>query len=322
MPEFPEVSEYYKIVETSEKESHRSVQEWATDITPWDNLIEKAREVCGDYWALFHLANISSGIKSKGETCKEFHELLEHSKSLCRRTRYARLQAGRPSWWQQQFDKVNNELDAMFITLVLVTWGSSKTLEKLAISIDYYIEKLSLDNWQRLYRSVEDTIALIQGLSERMIYFNVDSMPKILGARTVTLFTLRAKEQSKRKLYALYLGVYTESDPLVLKLCQEFALDLLQRNETDWRPVLQVIAQSYAKGAISEEYASYLFARRVARRAENNPLPTDLAEEIAEHPDRYPGFLVAAAEARCKDIVASKTIPVGEIAGRDKWFAI
>ncbi|MHC5731928.1 MAG: hypothetical protein ACYTXY_49235, partial [Nostoc sp.] len=98
--------------------------------------------------------------------------------------------------------------------------------------------------------------------------------------------------------------------------------DLLQKNETDWHPVLEVIAQSYAKGAISEEYASYLFARRVARKGEKNPLPIDLAEEIAEHPDRYPGFLVAVAEAICKNIVASKTIPVGEIARRDKWFAI
>ena len=322
IPEFSQVSKYYKIVETSQQESQRNVQEWATDIVPWDNLIEKVREVCGDHWALFYLANIGSGIKSKSETCKEFPELLEHSKSLCRRTRYARLQAGRPSWWQQQLDKVNNEVDAMFITLVLVTWGSSKTLENLAISIDSYIEKLSFDNWQRLYRSIEDTIALIQDLHERMIYFNVDSMPKTLGARTVTLFTFRAKEQSKRKLYVSYLSAYTESDPLVLKLCQEFALDLLQRNETDWHPVLEVIAQSYAKGAISEEYASYLFARRVAKKGEKNPLPIDLAEEIAEHPDRYPGFLVAVAEAICKNIVASKTIPVGEIARRDKWFAI
>ncbi|MEH2056034.1 MAG: NTPase (NACHT family)-like protein [Nostoc sp.] len=320
--EFQEIANCYEILETAEHESQRSVQEWATDITPWDNLVEMCRKVWGDNWSFFDLANLGSGIKSKSETCKDFPELLEHSKSLCRRTRYARLQAGRPIWWQQQLEKVVDEMDAMFITLVLVTWGSSTTLGSLVNFIDPYIRKLSSKNWQRLYYSVENAVLLTEDLGNRIIHFNVDSMPINLDAKTVTLLALRARDQSKIKFYSSYLSAYAGCDPLVLKFRQELALDLLQTNETDWHPVLEVIAQSYAKGSISEEYASYWFAHRIARRAEKTSLPIDLAEEIAEHPDRYPGFLVAAAEAICKDVVASQTIAVGEIARRDKWFSI
>ncbi|MBE9005462.1 NTPase (NACHT family)-like protein [Fortiea sp. LEGE XX443] len=317
-----EVAKCLDILETVEQESQRSVQEWATDINPWNNIVEKCRLLWGDNWSFFHLANLGSGIKSKSETCKDYPELLDHSKSLCRRTRYARLQAGRPNWWEQQLVQVRDEMDAMFIILVLVTWASSLTLVTLANSINDYIGTLSSDNWQRLYDSVENAVTLTEDLGNRMIHYNVDLMSKNLDARTVTLLALRAKEQSKKKLYSSYLSTYDKSDPLVLKFCQELALDLLQENQTNWHPVLEVIAQSYAKGQISEGYASYGFVRRIARRTETNSLPTELAEEIAEHPNRYPGFLVAAAEAICKDIVASKTIPVGEIARRDKWFTI
>jgi len=315
-PVFSEAGKCYEIIDIAGKESQRTVEEWATSIAPWDNLVEKVRAIWSEQWACFHLANVASGIKSKSETCNGFPNLLDHSKSLCRRTRYARLQAGRASWWLQQFNQLSDVTDIMFATLVLVTWGSSKTLTRLASAIDSSLKKLSLDNWHRLYKAVEDAVDLTRHSGDRIVNLNIESLPEALSTRTVVLLAVRAKDQSRRKLYFKYLNGYAESDPLILKFCQELALELLEFNQTNWRFVLEVIAQSYAKGAISERYAF----QRFARKAEGNPLPVDIAEEIAKHPERYPGFLVAAAEAVCKDLVASKIIPVGEIARRDKWF--
>jgi hypothetical protein len=226
------------------------------------------------------------------------------------------LQAGRASWWLQQFNQLSDVTDIMFATLVLVTWGSSKTLTRLASAINSSLENLSLDNWHRLYKAVEDAVELTRHAGDRIVNFNIESLPEALSTRTVVLLAIRAKDQSRRKLYFQYLNGYAESDPLILKFCQDLALELLEFNQTNWRFVLEVIAQSYAKGAISERYAF----QRFVRKAEGNPLPVDIAGEIAKHPEHYPGFLVAAAEAVCKDLVASKIIPVGEIARRDKWF--
>jgi hypothetical protein len=152
------------------------------------------------------------------------------------------LQAGRASWWLQQFHKVNNVMDSMFITSVLVTWGSSKTLVQMASLIGSCLEKLSLDDWQSLYKSVEDAVLLTQYSSDRVINFKVDLLPEALGARVVTLLCLRAKYQSKRNLYSKYLNKYADSDLIVLKLCQSLALDVIKNHQTNWRSVLEVIA--------------------------------------------------------------------------------
>jgi hypothetical protein len=72
------------------------------------------------------------------------------------------------------------------------------------------------------------------------------------------------------------------------------------------------------KGALSDRYAFQHFSQRTSE----NSLPNSIAEEIARQPDCYPAFLVLAAEAKCKNIVASKILPVGEIARRDKWFSL
>ncbi|MEQ8998050.1 MAG: hypothetical protein RID53_16280 [Coleofasciculus sp. B1-GNL1-01] len=318
-PVFPEVTKCYDIADTAQMESQRPVIEWATELTPWDNLIEKVRSLWGDQWVCFHLANVSSGIKSKSETCTDFPELFDHSKPLCRRTRYARLRAGTVRWWQTQFDQLRNETDVMFILLILLSWGSSKTLTKLSSRIDDFLKEISDENWNRLYISIEEAVKLTQDSSDRLrlVVFDMNSLPSSLSPRTVTLLSVRAKEQNQEKLYSKYLSQYDGCDLLTLQFCQRIALDLLNSSKTNWDSVREVIQKSYKKGAISERYAFHQFVRQSAQ----NPLPEKIAQEIAQEPDQYPGFLVAAAEAKCKEIVASNITPVGEIANRDKWFA-
>jgi hypothetical protein len=50
-------------------------------------------------------------------------------------------------------------------------------------------------------------------------------------------------------------------------------------------------------------------------------IPLRTAEQIASEPDKYPSELVSLAEARCREVVASKIIPVGNIAKSEGWFA-
>jgi chromosomal replication initiation ATPase DnaA len=94
------------------------------------------------------------------------------------------------------------------------------------------------------------------------------------------------------------------------------SIDLIGKNTTSWETIREVIQKSYQKGALSEKYAFHNFARRTS----NNILPEEIAKEIACNPDKYPGFLVASAEARCKNIVVSKLVAVGDIAEENSWF--
>jgi hypothetical protein len=84
-PNFSALAKCYSILDKVDKESRSTAQQWATEISPWDNLVEEARSVYGEQWAFFHLANIACGIMSRSETCTDFPNLLDHSVSLCRR---------------------------------------------------------------------------------------------------------------------------------------------------------------------------------------------------------------------------------------------
>jgi hypothetical protein len=90
-----------EVVNAARSASSRTSMEWASELDPWDNIVEKSRSVWGEQWIHFLLANAASGIKSTTETCRDFPDLLDRSKSLCRRARYARLRAGTIKWWEK-----------------------------------------------------------------------------------------------------------------------------------------------------------------------------------------------------------------------------
>jgi hypothetical protein len=314
-PDFALRDNLDKILDAVHKESQHTAFEWATEIIPWDNLVENARSLYGEQWAFFRLANIASGIKSQSETCTGFSALLDHSVSLCRRARYARLRSGTVSYWEKLFEQTDDVMDRMFAVLLLITWGSKKTVERLASLIDIFLEKLSSDNWRHLYNSVEESVAWTQQSSHRFIIFDFNLLPQSLNARTVTLLGIRSKNQ--KDLYSKYLNGYNGADLQVLQYWQGVAIELLGEGKISWESALDVISQSYLKGVVSERFAFQKFIRTVPA----DSLPNDIAKQIARQPDRYPGFLVAAAEAKCKDIVASKIVKVGEIARSNKWFS-
>ncbi|MEY2912384.1 MAG: hypothetical protein RLZZ184_1693 [Cyanobacteriota bacterium] len=311
---FSAVDKCNEIFNTVEKESQNSISEWTTGITHWDNLVEKARSLFGERWTFFHLANIASGIKSKSETCKDFTDLFDHSVSLCRRSRYARLRAGQVPYWQKLFEQTYNVMDKMFSALLLITWGSQKTLEQLATTLDIFIEKLSIDDWRRLYKSTEESVSVTQQSNNRLIRFNVQFLPENLNARTVTLLGIRANNPSD--LYSNYLNQYDGNDLDVLQYWQGVAIRLLGEEKISWQVALNIISKSYLKGVVSERYAYQRFIRTVSIES----LSDDIAKEIARQPEHYPGFIVATAEAKCRNLVASKVVKVGEIAHKENWF--
>jgi len=303
-----------EILDLIDRESHHTTAEWAVEITPWDRLIEKSRGLFGEKWVFFHLANVAGGIKSKSETCKDFSQLFDCSVSLCRRARYARLRAGSVSYWRKLFEQATSLIDIMFIILLLMTWGSQKTLEQLASSIDIFLNTLSSQNWQCLYNSVEEAVLWTQQLNQRSIMFDIQLLPDVLHPRTVTLLGMRSR--NSKDLYIKYISAYGGNDIHVWKYWQNIAIQLLGEGKINWTSALSTISQSYLNGVVSERYAYQKFIRKVSA----NPLPNDIAKEIAKKPHHYPGFLVAIAEAKCRDIVSAKIIKVGEIARKDKWF--
>jgi hypothetical protein len=205
----------------------------------------------------------------------------------------------------------------MFVALVLLTWGSPATLVELSERLAEILDDLSSENWYRMFRTVRNSIfAVHDEIRHRYISFDLGSLPNRLSERVATAFGLRARIEDRQTFYLKYLANYRGTDLIVLDFCQDGALDLPNLNTASWSPNLNLISRSYAAGVISE---SPVLRRAISHR-ETRVVPTRVAERIASSPDRYPNYLVAFAEATCRERVASKIVPVGNIAQRDSWF--
>ena len=303
------------VIDVVRKNIQLDSQTWATSLLPWNNLVESIRQCWGDVWIGFHLANISSGIKSTSETCTDFSDLLDTSKDLCKRARYARLRAGQESWWTKQIERTTSECEISFILLILITWGSRKTLEKMIDKINYLVRDLSETAWKNLYNSTEEALGMTQMLDHMLI--EVNQIPHSLDFKTAALISLRSKLGTRKSIYLRYLRNYDGSDISILKLCNDMSLELLVNDYSMWDEVRDVIQRSYKKGIVFETYLFYHFSKEGTHRN----IPDKIAEEIVSDPNSYPGFLVAIAEIKLKELVASRVVPVGETAIKDAWFS-
>lgn len=150
-----------RILDVATDVSSRTALEWASELSPWDSLTEASRSLFGEHWCNFHLANVSSGIRSSKETCADCDELLDDAKPLCRRARYARLRAGNDRWWMRQLDTADNHLDLAFGNLILLTWGSHRTITELAAQIGDSVDSLPMETWMSLAVSLRQSVFLV-----------------------------------------------------------------------------------------------------------------------------------------------------------------
>jgi hypothetical protein len=302
-----------EIVNLSLKLSERSATDWATQINPWEELVEGGRKLFSNRWAFCTLANASAGIRSKDETCEDASELHDESIALCRRARYARLRAGASNWWESELASTTDQMDLAFTLLVFWTWAGPTVLERLAALADEKLRTLNSDWWLKLSEAIQFT----RFGSGRDIDLDLEAFPGTLSERSVVAISSRIRDQVSEGLFHKHLSTYDGADPSVLEFCQRIALRAAQRNAQTWRNWLPIISQSYARGAISDRYFGYRFAQAV----HSEFLPIDIAQEIIEHCETYPAELVGWAERTCRQRVAEQITPVGRIAKDNGWFS-
>ncbi|MBI3173200.1 MAG: NTPase (NACHT family)-like protein [Chloroflexi bacterium] len=296
------------------KNSNRTVEDWSTTIGPWDNIVEYGRQLWGEQWAFNQLANISGGIKSSTETCKDFPELLDHSVSLCKRARYARLRAGTIPWWKKQLENAASAEDKALVSLIFSTWVSSTTFIKLIELLDQTVCAFEYYTWGRLYLAVREIMSFIQFTNDRKIDIDIKSLPANISERGILLLSLRIKDKSR--LYLEYLKNYTGNDKFVLDFCQQEIFDLVATRKIDWQFALKTIELSYQKGLIQKGYPHRIYEGNNIE----TELPDEIAKEILSRPESFPGFLISLAEGKYRAKVAKSIIPVGEVSLRERWF--
>jgi hypothetical protein len=317
-PSWLDAAKCFAFIAVVQKQSERPTTEWATELSPWDAVVEEGRRHWGDEWAFYHIANIASGIKSPTETCTDCPDPFDDTKSLCRRSRYARLRAGTATWWPKQFHAAQSILQKLHVSQIWLTWASENTIIQSFYQFDSFMADLQDGDWGRFFDSVERGIALTLTQSgDRLLELKLPSLPESISPRSCVALALQTPPRTQVALYRKYLADYTSNDPRILQFCQNSAVLLIGLGDEHWEHSLGMIAQCFAKGVVSKPSTYQQFMGR----AKKSVIPIEHAIHIVKYSDQYPGFLVAAAESTCREDVARKIVPVGQVAEKEGWFA-
>jgi hypothetical protein len=94
------------------------------------------------------------------------------------------------------------------------------------------------------------------------------------------------------------------------------ALDYLNFGKESWKPDLRLVRTCYEADPLNR--MQFLLHRE--GRVEPSFFPLAIADEIVSNPAAYPGFLLTPSEERCRQEVATKIVPVAQVAAQEKWF--
>ncbi|MER2515336.1 MAG: NACHT domain-containing protein [Candidatus Accumulibacter phosphatis] len=291
---------------------------WATELPPWEKLVDTLSTHFGEQWAARQLSNIAAGIKTKSENCTDFPDLYDSQRSLCRRVRYARLRAGTSTWWSKHLQDAADAEQQMFCCLVYFTWASPNSVSQTLKIADAIVAAFSEQQWFLLFDLVEEAVALTRPhvRDKNVSFFEAEKHSFPLSQRTLALLRLRTGASAVEQLYQTWLSKNGTWDSRGLHVFQQDAIQQLLRHPKESEKHLDVLSAGYVAGVLSEPFASHRYSRRDLLR----DVPVRLAMEIVERADCFPSFLVAAAEGRCRAETAKKIRPVGKVAEEDGWF--
>jgi hypothetical protein len=288
-----------------------SIDEWSTSLTGWDRLVETGRETFGDKWRFSCLAAVGAGIKSQQEKAAKHGDLFDHRLSLCKRARYARLRASQAIWWQRHFASATTVEQRMLVCLLGFTWCIPEVLLELLPSIDHTLNGLGEAEWNRFVRGLGSCV----GRAQEGFDFS-KSLPEKLPARVAVCYGFRGSELSREGIFKKHLQQYAGTNREILGFGLGLALDFARANSPSWNPQIRFVSHAYRAGLISEPYIQNYIGRYGTVY-----LKLKTAEQIADNADKYPGYLVAVAESRLRNITAKAVTPVAQTAELDQWFA-
>jgi hypothetical protein len=308
-----------EIAAVAEEELNRPADQWVRELGSWDRIVETGRLLWGDRYAFCYVATIAAGIRSTSERCSDCPDLLDPSRPLVHRARHARLRAAAQNWWKGQFRSAHSVLEKEFVLLVALTWGNLNVLTSNLEELEALVTDLDQSRWTRLVYDARRANAFAgprAGIRVK-VDLDIEVLPNRLSPRVAALIGQRI--QATDRICRKYLRSFDSDDSVVLELLAEEALDTKRFGKSSWKPDLEMLRKCYKLGLAFEPYN---FAFEHARRHDPTSVPLDIARQITMSPSAFPEFLLAYAEERCRQEVASSVVPVAVIADREKWFSL
>lgn len=287
---------------------------WDMSTEPWDRVVETGRRSFGERSKFLELACLGAGIRSKDQQCSEYNDLFDHSRSLVKRARYARLRAGSREWWGRQFDEAREVADLQLALLLFLSYAGAKTVGDLIGRVDAMVDAMPERDWQRLHSMLETTASLNAGREWlKLLRIRGHRMPNKLGERAVVLLALRCSANNRKELYRRYLEDKETVDHVVASFRGAMEVTLALTDRARWPIAIEVLRKNYGLGVSANRELYALWGQR-------SRLPDGIARGVMEQASEFPSGLLRVSEARCRQLDAGTIVPVGRIAAEEGWF--
>ena len=316
LPGYAAAERCAQVVQAFKSAAECPIESWDNSIEPWDQVVQPGVNEFGDRKRFVELANIAAGVRSKEEKCEDSRDLFDSDQPLVRRARYARLRAGSRNWWSTQLQSATKPNEIWMALLLFFTWSGATTFEKLADKVDKLVANLGTAEWHSLYSSLRTAIEISSDSPRiKKLAIRVNELPSSLSIRTVALLAERCTKGTAGKLYERYLAEYVGDDAIVLSLRADIEVRHALRDNSKWPQAIESLRSSYSNG---EPITRPLFQH--LRHGSSTALPDHVARCIVDQPLEFPATLVRVAESRCRQLDASKILPVGQVAADEGWF--
>ncbi|MYA16335.1 MAG: NTPase (NACHT family)-like protein [Gemmatimonadetes bacterium] len=290
---------------------------WSRTLLPWNDIVETGRREFGDRWAFFELAAQAAGIRSSEEKGSGLRDLFDTDAALCERARYARLRAGDRNWWSDTLQRSSDRLDQMFSALVLMSWGSAKTIAGNARALEDLLRSCCDVDWPVIVQSMRRIDNAVRRWGGRRGLNIRDQELACRGsARLIASLWPRLSRESQDMCYEAVIGPYSGNDGVVLNICQRATLTRLRAGKVGWETALPRIAAAYRAMGSLDSAATYFLGRHVA----NKGIPRKVAVSVLDTPESYPAELIAMAEGALRYQLSESVVPVIEVAKAEGWF--
>ncbi|EZP66363.1 hypothetical protein BV97_05758 [Novosphingobium resinovorum] len=278
----------------------------STEIEPWANLVNALRDAWGDCAAIDRIAFVAAGIRNSSEGGSPIS--IEGASDLVGAARFARLKSGAPLWWSEQLEKASNSRERQRLLLLLLMWGTPRTLGKIFDRLENFLENLASEDWADLNRDYQLVANRLNGKGFLEI-LDIEALAK-RSSRLCCFLGQRLDGSDAFKLSRLLL-------------CEASNLAVPERNFVyrsiahgmrlglDWGSVLPSISELYLEGCS----ASLPMHKDMS-------LDKTIAEIVSKAPDKYPLNLVAQADAAFRAYAGAETASLMELAERDGWFKV
>lgn len=285
---------------------------WLKSLDPWVSLIDTFVDMFGENWLAKRASVISAGIKNKEESYEKFNDLNDSTVSITKRVRYARLKSGLPKFW---IDSLKNTKDKIFTLLVLLTWGTPKTLISLIELIDFEVKNLTQEDYLKLLMTLGNSTSSKLSFVQTQAFLK-DITCNVVSDETKLLLSTRGEQHERMKFINKNITTYTAKTAEAASISLEYLVyDYLQSpKDTDKLMKVKTAYKSNTNIVKSNIFYSYHIKDRVQ-------IPLDLAKQIMLDPKSYPRLIGSIAEKSCRQYANKNVVPVGRIAEEMGWFS-